>query len=127
MGRYIFTFPQYQPIQDRTDDRRNYEECIFQRIVASEANPHDREPWFMSVYIREFNPITVQNEHAMEAYGTRANETAEHVVQMLTRGLKSMSRMWIKDREDHAVSASFAINTSQDRAREDTPFFFVRN
>ncbi|POM69081.1 Reverse transcriptase [Phytophthora palmivora] len=73
----------------------NYEECVFCRFGASEAIRHDREPGFMSDFVRSFNKIVGQRQRATMAYHPKRTRLA------------------------------FALNTAQDCARGDTPFYLI--
>ena len=60
------------------------------------------------------------------AYRPQANETAEHMVQTLTRALKMyFTDVDQRDWDEYAKRLAFAINTAQDLVRGDTPFYFI--
>ena len=104
----------------------NYGESLFRRFGGSEAIRHDREPGFMSDFFWAFNRIAGQNQRANMAYRQQVNGTAERMVQTLTRAIKMyVSDKNQKDWDEYAERLTFAINTTQDRVRGDTPFFLI--
>ncbi|OWY97166.1 LOW QUALITY PROTEIN: reverse transcriptase, partial [Phytophthora megakarya] len=54
-----------------------YEECVFRRFGASEVIRHDREPGFMSDFLKSFNKILGQRQRVTMAYRPQANGSAE--------------------------------------------------
>ncbi|OWY94689.1 reverse transcriptase [Phytophthora megakarya] len=104
----------------------SYEECVFRRFGTSEMIRHDREPGFMSDFLRAFNKILGQRQRATMAYRPQANGTAERMVQTATRVLKMYVRdLDQKDWDEYAERLTFAINTAHDRIRGDTPHYLV--
>ncbi|OWZ04287.1 LOW QUALITY PROTEIN: reverse transcriptase [Phytophthora megakarya] len=104
----------------------SYEECVFRRFGASEIVRHDREPGFTSDFFRAFNKILGQRQRATMAYRPQANGTAERMVQTATRALKMYVRdLDQKDWDEYAERLTFAINTTHDRIRGDTPHYLV--
>ena len=60
------------------------------------------------------------------AYLPQANETAERMVQTLTRLLKMyVTNTDQKDWGEYAERLTFAINTEQDRVRGETPSYLI--
>ncbi|OWY93734.1 hypothetical protein PHMEG_00036762 [Phytophthora megakarya] len=100
----------------------SYEECVF---GASEMIRHDREPGFMSDFIRAFNKILGQRLRATMAYRPQANGTAERMVQTATRALKILKEV-IADRADrhnedvgsHQIETGSRIWIYLDRVKE---------
>ncbi|OWZ06490.1 reverse transcriptase, partial [Phytophthora megakarya] len=104
----------------------SYEECAFRRFGAREMIRHDREPGFMSDFVRSFNKILGQRQRATMAYQPQANGTAERMVQTATRALQMYVRdLDQKDWDEYAERLTFAINTAHDRIRGDTPHYLV--
>ena len=105
----------------------SYEECVFRRFSASEAIRHDREPGFMSDFFRAFNRIAGQRQRATMAYRPQANGTAKRMIQTFTRALKMyVADVDQRDWDEYAEQLTFAINTTHDRIRGDTPFYLIR-
>ncbi|KAE8887576.1 hypothetical protein PF003_g28496 [Phytophthora fragariae] len=103
-----------------------YEEAVFRRFGASEAIRHDREPGFMSDFFKAFSKLMGQRQRETLAYRPDANGAAERMVQTVTRAIK----MYIadfdqRDWDEYAECLTFALNTSHDRTRNETPFFLV--
>ncbi|CAI5707711.1 unnamed protein product [Peronospora farinosa] len=58
------------------------------------------------------------------AYRPQANGTAERMLQTLTRSLKMyVADVGQRDWDEYAERLTFALNTAQDRVREETPFY----
>ncbi|KAE9079607.1 hypothetical protein PF010_g22698 [Phytophthora fragariae] len=103
-----------------------YEECVFRRFGASEAIRHDREPGFMSDFVRAFYQLVGQRQRATLAYRPQANGSAERMVQTITRAIK----MYVEDEhqrdwDEYAERLTYSLNTAYDRMRKETPFFLV--
>ncbi|CAH0479774.1 unnamed protein product [Peronospora belbahrii] len=65
-----------------------------------------------------------QRQQATMAYRPQANETAEIMVQNLTRSIKMyVSDVGQQDWDEYAERLMFAMNTAQDRVRKETPFY----
>ncbi|OWY90917.1 reverse transcriptase [Phytophthora megakarya] len=104
----------------------SYEETVFRRFGASEAIRHDREPGFMSDFVKAFNKLMGQRQRATLAYRPQANGAAERMVQTITRAIK----MYIADNDqrdwdEYAERLTYALNTAHDGTRDETPFFLV--
>ena len=103
-----------------------YEECVFRRFGASKVIRHDREQVFMSDFFRAFNRIVGQKQRATMAYRPQANGTAERMAQTLTRAIKMyVSDANQRDWDEYAERLTYAINTTPDRVRGDTPFYLI--
>ncbi|KAE8973020.1 hypothetical protein PF011_g25414 [Phytophthora fragariae] len=104
-----------------------YEEAVFRRFGASEAIRHDREPGFMSDFFKAFSKLMGQRQRATLAYRPQANGAAERMVQTVTRAIKMyIADVDQRDWDEYAERLTFALNTSHDRTRNETPFFLVR-
>ena len=68
-----------------------YEEIVFHLFEASEAIRHDRAPGFMSDFSRAFNRIADQRQQATITYRHQTNDTAQRMVQPLTRSISCIS------------------------------------
>ncbi|KAE9179236.1 hypothetical protein PF005_g23759 [Phytophthora fragariae] len=103
-----------------------YEEAVFRRFGASEAIRHDREPGFMSDFFKAFSKLMGQRQRATLAYRPQANGAAERMVQTVTRAIKMyIADVDQRDWDEYAERLTFALNTSHDRTRNETPFFLV--
>jgi hypothetical protein len=103
-----------------------YEECVFRRFGASEVIRHDREPGFMSDFFHEFSKIVGQKQRATMAYRPQANGAAERMVQTIVRAIKMYVKdLDQKDWDEYAERLAFALNSSFDRTRQETPFFLI--
>ncbi|KAE8997999.1 hypothetical protein PF011_g15237 [Phytophthora fragariae] len=103
-----------------------YEEAVFRRFGASEAIRHDREPGFMSDFFKAFSKLMGQRQRATLAYRPQANGAAERMVQTVTRAIKMyIADVDQRDWDEYVERLTFALNTSHDRTRNETPFFLV--
>ncbi|KAE9184096.1 hypothetical protein PF002_g26532 [Phytophthora fragariae] len=103
-----------------------YEEAVFWRFGASEAIRHDREPGFMSDFFKAFSKLMGQRQRATLAYRPQANGAAERMVQSVTRAIKMyIANVDQGDWDEYAERLTFALNTSHDLTRNETPFFLV--
>ncbi|OWZ16156.1 LOW QUALITY PROTEIN: reverse transcriptase [Phytophthora megakarya] len=96
-----------------------YEECVFRRFGASEVIRRDQEPGLMSDFFKYINKILCQRQRATMVYRPQANGSAEPMVQTTTRGLDQ------RDWDEYAERLTFAINTTRDRIRGETPFYMI--
>ncbi|KAE9101856.1 hypothetical protein PF007_g14965 [Phytophthora fragariae] len=105
-----------------------YEEAVFRRFGASEAIRHDREPGFMSDFFKALSKLMGQRQRATLAYRPQANGAAERMVQTVTRAIKMyIADVDQRDWDEYAERLTFALNTSHDRTRNETPFFLVHD
>ncbi|KAE9259086.1 hypothetical protein PR003_g34939 [Phytophthora rubi] len=82
----------------------------------------------MSDFFKAFSKLMGQRQRATLAYRPDANGAAERMVQTVTRAIK----MYIadfdqRDWDEYAERLTFALNTSHDRTRNETPFFLVHD
>ena len=103
-----------------------YERCVYRRFGASQVIRHDREPAFMSAVFRAFNQLIGQRSRATLAYRPQSNGTTERMVQTIMHAVKLyVADPTQRDWDDYAERLVFAINTSHDRVRGDTPFYLM--
>ncbi|GMF37318.1 unnamed protein product [Phytophthora fragariaefolia] len=103
-----------------------YKEAVFRRFGASEAIRHVREPGFMSDFFKAFNKLLDQRQRATLAYRPQANGAAERMVQTITRAIKMyITDVDQRDWDEYAERLPFALNTAQDRTRNEPPFYLV--
>ncbi len=103
-----------------------YERCVFRHFGASVLIRHDRDPTFMSEMFQAFNDMLNQRQLPTFAYRPQANGTTERMIQTIIRAVKKYSA--VEDNRDWDTLAerlAFAINTSYDTVRKNTPFFLV--
>jgi hypothetical protein len=84
---------------------------------------HDQDPRFMSEVFTRFRELRQQ---ATLAYRPQANGQQERSVQTVMRSVKAyVAEADQTDWDDHAERLMFALNTSYDATRLDTPFYLV--
>ncbi|KAE9097725.1 hypothetical protein PF001_g10839 [Phytophthora fragariae] len=80
----------------------------------------------MSDFIKAFSKLMGQRQRATLAYRPQANGAAERMVQTVTRAIKMyIADVEQRDWDEYAERLTFALNTSHDRMRNETPFFLV--
>ncbi|GMF50366.1 unnamed protein product [Phytophthora fragariaefolia] len=103
-----------------------YEEAVFRRFAASEAIRHDRGSGFMADFFKAFSKMMGQRQRATLAYHLQANGAAERMVQTVVRAVKTyIMDIDQRDWDEYAEHLTFALNTSYDRTRDETPFYLV--
>jgi hypothetical protein len=103
-----------------------YEEVVFRRFGASSILRHDRDPRFMSEVFRHFSRMMGSQQRATLAYRPQANGQQERSVQTVIRAIRSyVEEPGQEDWEDLAGRLTFALNTSRDATRRETPFFLL--
>ncbi|KAJ0402168.1 hypothetical protein P43SY_005253 [Pythium insidiosum] len=103
-----------------------YEEVAFRRFGASSEIRHDRDPRFMSDVFKVFARMMKSQQRATLAYRPQANGQQERSVQSVVGAIKSyISEPAQEDWEDLAGRLVFALNTSLDATRRETPFSLV--
>ena len=103
-----------------------YERCVFRRFGASVLIRHDRDPTFMSETFKAFNDMLNQRQLPTFAYRPQANGTTERMIQTVIRAVKKYSTLEGNlDWDILAERLAFAINTSYDTIRKNTPFYLV--
>jgi len=80
----------------------------------------------MSDFFKAFNKLMGQRQRATLAYRPQANGAAERMVQTITRAIKMyITDVDQRDWDEYAERLTFALNTAQDRTRNETPFYLV--
>ncbi|GMF33952.1 unnamed protein product [Phytophthora fragariaefolia] len=104
-----------------------YEECILRRFGASSMVRHDQDPRFMSEVFTRFRELLGSKQRATFAYRPQANGQQERSVQTVVRSIRAyITEADQSDWDDHAERLMFALNTSFDATRLDTPFYMVQ-
>ncbi|POM62955.1 hypothetical protein PHPALM_27829 [Phytophthora palmivora] len=108
------------------DVAKAYEESGFRRFGASSVIRHDQDPRFMSEVFARFRDLIGSKQRATLAYRPQANGQQERSVQTVIRSAKAyVAEADQSDWDDHAERLMFALNTSFDATRLDTPFYLV--
>ncbi|OWZ09212.1 reverse transcriptase [Phytophthora megakarya] len=103
-----------------------YEECVFRRFGASSMISHDQDPRFMSKMFARFRDLLKSKRRATLGYRPQANGQQERSVQTVMRSVRAyVAEVDQSDWDEHTESLMFALNTSFDAARLDTPFYLV--
>ena len=109
-----------------SDVAEAYMEKIFIPFGASDSIRHDRDPKFMSDVFRKFNRLVKQNQIATLAYRPQANGQQERSIQTVSKSIKVyIEDINQNDWDEYADALMFAINSSYDTTRRDTPFYIV--
>jgi len=117
-----------KPMSSRAaeDVARAYNEVVFQRFGASSFIRHDREPSFMSQMFAAFRQMMGSQQRATLAYRPQANGQQERAVQTVTQTIRAyVADPDQRDWDDLAETLMFALNTSYDHTRKETPFYLV--
>ncbi|OWY92104.1 reverse transcriptase [Phytophthora megakarya] len=83
---------------------------------------HDQDPRFMSKVFARFRDLLKSKQRATLGYRPQANGQQERSVQTVIAYVAEVDQ---SDCDEHAESFMFALNTSFDAARLDTPFYLV--
>ena len=103
-----------------------YEEMVFRRFGASSYVRHDQDPRFMSEVFAEFRRMLGSQQRATLAYRPQANGQQERSVQTVIRSVRTYCEDSAQgDWESLVERLMFALNTSYDSTRRETPFFLV--
>ncbi|GMF33081.1 unnamed protein product [Phytophthora fragariaefolia] len=103
-----------------------YEECVFRRFGASSMVRHDQDPRFMSEVFTRFRELLGSKQRATLAYRPQANGQQERSVQTVVLSIRAdIAEADQSDWDDHAERLMFALNTSFDATRLDTPFYLA--
>lgn len=103
-----------------------YEEVIFRRFGASSIIRHDMDPRFMSDVFNRFRRMMGSEQRATLAYRPQANGQQERSIQTVIRSIKAYTED--RDQKDWDTLAEllmFALNTSYDHTRCDTPHYLL--
>ncbi|GMF41719.1 unnamed protein product [Phytophthora fragariaefolia] len=123
-------FVMCKPMRSTTaqDVAEAYEECVFRRFGASPMVRHDQDPRFMSEVFTRFRERLGSKQRATLAYGPQANGQQDRSVQTVVRSIRAyIGEVDQSDWDDHAERLMFALNTSFDATRLDTPFYLVHD
>ncbi|OWY98590.1 reverse transcriptase [Phytophthora megakarya] len=102
------------------------EECVFRRFGASSMIRHDQDPRFMSKVFARFRDLLKSKQRATLGYRLQANGQQERSVQTVMRSVRAnVAEVDQSDWDEHAECLMFALNTSFDAARLNTPFYLV--
>lgn len=103
-----------------------YEEMMFRRFGASSIIRHDRDPRFMSEVFNCFREMMGSRQRATLAYRPQANSQQERSVQTVVNSIRAYIAAPNQDNWDEIVEKlMWALNTSFDATRRETPFFLV--
>ncbi|KAE9003142.1 hypothetical protein PR002_g17427 [Phytophthora rubi] len=103
-----------------------YMDRVFQRFGASEMIRHDRDPRFMSEVFAKFREMLGSRQRATLAYRPQANGQQERSVQTVIRAVRAyVAEPDQSDWDDQVEKLMWALNTSFDATRLDTPFYLV--
>ncbi|GMF47153.1 unnamed protein product [Phytophthora fragariaefolia] len=87
---------------------------------------HDQDPRFMSEVFTRFRELLGSKQRATLAYRPQANGQQERSVQTVVHSIRAyIAEADQSDWDDHAERLMFALNTSFDATRLDTPFYLV--
>ncbi|KAE8902854.1 hypothetical protein PF003_g13543 [Phytophthora fragariae] len=103
-----------------------FEECIYRRFGAPSLIRHDRDPRFMSEVFQAFTEMMQSRSRATLSYRPQANGQQERSVKTVMQTIKVYVEDPLQQDWDEIVERLvFAINTSLDTTRKETPFYLV--
>ncbi|OWY92367.1 LOW QUALITY PROTEIN: hypothetical protein PHMEG_00038665, partial [Phytophthora megakarya] len=103
-----------------------YEERVFRNFGASSMIRHDQDPRFMSEVFTRFRELLNSRQRATLGYRPQANGQQERSVQTVVRSIRAyIEQADQSDWEDQTERLMFALNTSFDAKRLDTPFYLI--
>ncbi|KAE9284417.1 hypothetical protein PR003_g26856, partial [Phytophthora rubi] len=103
-----------------------FEECIYRRFGAPSLIRHDRDPRFMSEVFQAFTEMMQSRSRATLIYRPQANGQQERSVKTVMQSIKVYVEDPLQQDWDEIVERLvFAINTSLDTTRKETPFYLV--
>ncbi|GMF48905.1 unnamed protein product [Phytophthora fragariaefolia] len=113
-----------KPLDSTTaqDTTEAYEERVFRNFRASSMLRHDIDPRFSSEVFTRFCDLLGSHQRATLADRPQANGQQERSVQTVIRSVAEVGQ---SDWDDHVEHLMFALNTSFDATRLDTPFYLV--
>ncbi|OWY93015.1 LOW QUALITY PROTEIN: reverse transcriptase [Phytophthora megakarya] len=87
---------------------------------------HDQDPRFMSEVFTRFRELLGSRQRSTLSYRPQANGQQERSVQTVIRSVRAyVAEADQSDWDDHAERLMFALNTSFDATRLDTPFYLI--
>ncbi|ETP29268.1 hypothetical protein F442_21578 [Phytophthora nicotianae P10297] len=105
---------------------RVFEECVYRRFGAPSLIRHNRDPRFMSEVFQAFTEMMQSRSRATLSYRPQANGQQERSVKSVMTSVRvSAEDPLQQDWDEIAERLVFAINTSQDTTRKETPFYLV--
>ncbi|KAG4055606.1 hypothetical protein PC123_g9291 [Phytophthora cactorum] len=103
-----------------------FEECVYRRFGAPSLIRHDRDPRFMSEVFQAFTEMIQSRSRATLNYRPQANGQQERSVKSVMTSVRVYAEDLLhQDWDEIAERLVFAINTSQDTTRKETPFYLV--
>ncbi|OWY92978.1 LOW QUALITY PROTEIN: hypothetical protein PHMEG_00037785 [Phytophthora megakarya] len=103
-----------------------HEERVFRNFGASSMIRHDQDPRIMSEVFTRFRELLNSRQRATLRYRPQANGQQERSVQTVVRSIRAyIEQADQSDWDDHAERLMFALNTSFDATRLDTPFYLI--
>ncbi|KAG2759506.1 hypothetical protein Pcac1_g28478 [Phytophthora cactorum] len=103
-----------------------FEEFVYRRFGAPSLIRHDRDPRFMSEVFQAFTEMIQSRSRATLSYWPRANGQQERSVKSVMTSVRVYAEDPLQqDWDEIAEKLVFAINTSQNTTRKETPFYLV--
>jgi hypothetical protein len=116
------------PLRTHTakDIAKAYFQHVYLRFGASEELRHDRDPRFMSEIFVEFSRLMKILQKATLAYWPMANGQAENAIELVTNTIRTyVEDESQRDWDEIAEGISFALNTSYNSVKGETPFYLM--
>ncbi|OWZ02937.1 reverse transcriptase [Phytophthora megakarya] len=128
---YMFSgYVMCKPMDSTTDQdvAEAYEERVFRNFGASSMIRHDQDPHFMSEVFTRFRELLNSHQRVTLGYRPQANGQEERSVQTVVRSIRAyIEQADQSDWDDHAERLMFALNTSFDATRLDTPLYLIHS
>ncbi|KAG3074365.1 hypothetical protein PI124_g14721 [Phytophthora idaei] len=103
-----------------------FEECVYRRFGAPSLIRHDRDPRFMSEFFQAFTEMIQSRSRATLSYRPQANGQHERLVKSVMTSVRVYAEDPLQqDWDEIAEKLIFAINTSQNTTRKETPFYLL--
>ncbi|GMF50585.1 unnamed protein product [Phytophthora fragariaefolia] len=103
-----------------------FEECVYRRFSAPSLIRHDRDPRFMSEVFQAFAEMMQSKSRTTLSYRPQANGQQERSVKTVIQSVRVYAEDPLQQDWDEIVERLvFAINTSMDTTRRETPFYLV--
>ncbi|GMF22525.1 unnamed protein product [Phytophthora fragariaefolia] len=105
---------------------QTFDECVYRRFGAPSLIRHDRDPRFMSEVFQSFAKMMQSKSRATLSYRPQANGQQERSVKTVIQSVRVYAEDPLQQDWDEIVERLvFAINTSMDTTRRETPFYLV--
>ncbi|OWZ20730.1 reverse transcriptase [Phytophthora megakarya] len=117
-----------KPMSDTTALRvaQVFKECVYRRFGAPSLIRHDRYSSFMSEDFQAFAEMMQSRSRATLNYRPQANGQQERSVKTVMQSVKVYAEVPFQQDCDKIVEhLVFAINTSMDTTRKETPFYLL--